>query len=91
MLDFLQLRLKKEIEAVEGQTYRRTVALGQYRGWVSVSPLPARHALRVEFTLSLTPVLPALLRSPARSARPELRNSELRLTRSRILCWHKVS
>ncbi|PZD59818.1 adenosine deaminase, partial [Pantoea ananatis] len=62
MLDFLQLRLMKEIEAVEGQTYRRTVALGQYRGWVSVSPLPARHALCVEFTLSLTPVLPALLR-----------------------------
>jgi AraC family transcriptional regulator of adaptative response / DNA-3-methyladenine glycosylase II len=52
----------KEIEAVEDGCYRRTVALGDYRGWVSVSHLPAKQALQVEFTSSLTPVLPALLR-----------------------------
>lgn len=62
MLSFLQLRLMKEIEAVEDGCYRRTVALGDYRGWVSVSHLPAKQALQVEFTSSLTPVLPALLR-----------------------------
>ena len=62
MLTFLQLRLMKEVEAVEGNIYRRTVALGKYRGWISVSHLPAKNALLVEFTTSLTPVLFALLR-----------------------------
>ncbi|TDS71613.1 DNA-3-methyladenine glycosylase II [Pantoea sp. PNA 14-12] len=62
MLDFLRLRLMNDIEAVDGETYRRTVALGEYRGWVSISHLPAKQALQVEFTRSLTPVLPALLR-----------------------------
>ncbi|MDL4913674.1 MAG: AlkA N-terminal domain-containing protein [Enterobacterales bacterium endosymbiont of Blomia tropicalis] len=62
MLNFLQMRLMKEVEAIEGETYRRTVALGKYRGWISVSHLPAKNALQVTFTTSLIPVLPALLR-----------------------------
>lgn len=61
-LGYLQQRLMKEVEAVEGDVYRRTVALGNYRGWISVSHLAAKNALSVEFSTSLTPVLPALLR-----------------------------
>ena len=62
MLEFLQLRVMKEIESVEDGAYRRTVALGGCRGWISVTHLPQKNALQVTFSTTLTPVLPALLR-----------------------------
>lgn len=62
ILEFLRLRLMKEVEMVDDGHYRRTVALGRYRGWISVSHLPQKNALSVEFTTSLSPVLPSLLR-----------------------------
>ena len=62
ILNFLQQRVMKEVEWVNEGAYHRTVALGAYRGWVRVSHLAAKNALLVQFTTTLTPVLPALLR-----------------------------
>jgi AraC family transcriptional regulator, regulatory protein of adaptative response / DNA-3-methyladenine glycosylase II len=62
ILDFLQQRVMKEVEWVADGVYHRTVALGGCRGWVRVSHDAGKQALRVQFTTSLTPVLPALLR-----------------------------
>jgi len=62
MLEFLEAHVMKQAEWVADGAYHRTVALGGCRGWVRVSALPDKHALQVEFTTSLTPVLPALLR-----------------------------
>lgn len=62
LLAFLRLRAIKGVESVDNQSYARTVRLGEYTGWVCVTQSDKKHALRVEFTHSLTPVLPALLR-----------------------------
>ncbi|WP_309836714.1 AlkA N-terminal domain-containing protein [Pantoea sp. SORGH_AS_0659] len=62
MLDFLQQRVMKEVEWVNEGMYHRTVALGNCRGWVRVSHVAGKQSLKVQFTTSLTPVLPALLR-----------------------------
>lgn len=62
ILDFLQQRVMKEAEWVSEGAYHRTVALGNCRGWVRISHLPDKQALKVQFTTTLTPVLPALLR-----------------------------
>ena len=65
ILDFLQQRVMKQVEWVSEGVYHRTVALGQCRGWVRISHLPEKQALKVQFTTTLTPVLPccALARS----------------------------
>lgn len=62
LLGFLRLRALKGVEAVDDSRYARTVRLGEHRGWISVEHVPGKRALRVTFTHSLTPVLPALLR-----------------------------
>ncbi|ORM73199.1 adenosine deaminase [Pantoea wallisii] len=62
MLTFLQQRVMKEVEWVDDDAYHRTVRLGDCRGWVRVSHLPEKQALKVQFSTTLTPVLPALLR-----------------------------
>lgn len=62
LLDFLRLRALKGIETVDHESYARTVRLGQYTGWVRLSHQPHKNSLRVEFTHSLIPVLPVLLR-----------------------------
>jgi AraC family transcriptional regulator, regulatory protein of adaptative response / DNA-3-methyladenine glycosylase II len=61
MLQFLAGRAIREVEFVSGGTYSRTVRLGDHTGWIKVSNIPAKNALQVEFTHSLTPILPALL------------------------------
>lgn len=61
MLEFLSLRLMKDVEAVDDNSYMRTVKLGNYRGWLRVTAHPHKPALQVEFSHSLVPVLPALL------------------------------
>ena len=61
VLDFLRLRTIKGVEFVTDESYSRTVQMGKHRGWIKVSHAPEKRALMVEFTHSLTPVLPALL------------------------------
>lgn len=61
ILGFLSLRLLKGVEHVEGDCYLRTVQMGQHTGWLKVSHAAQKNALKVEMSLSLTPVLGALL------------------------------
>ncbi|BDH46634.1 AraC family transcriptional regulator [Salmonella enterica subsp. enterica serovar Choleraesuis] len=64
LLDFLHLRSLAGVEWVDmdAQTYSRTVRIGQNRGWIRVANQAQKNALQIEFSHSLTPVLPALLR-----------------------------
>jgi AraC family transcriptional regulator of adaptative response / DNA-3-methyladenine glycosylase II len=82
VLVFLAARALKGIEHVTDSAYARTVQLGEAKGWIRVTPSRKKHALMVEFTHSLTPVLPALL-SRVRAlfdlnARPDLIAKHLR-------------
>jgi AraC family transcriptional regulator of adaptative response / DNA-3-methyladenine glycosylase II len=61
ILAFLAARALKGIEHVTDSSYARTVQLGKARGWIKVTQSKKKHALMVEFTHTLTPVLPALL------------------------------
>lgn len=61
ILHFLGTRAVKGVECVEDDAYLRTVRLGAHCGWIRVRHAPAKRALLVELTRSLTPVLPALL------------------------------
>jgi len=61
VLAFLAARELKGIEHVTEDSYARTVQLGTAKGWIRVTQSPKHHTLRVEFTHSLAPVLPALL------------------------------
>ena len=61
MLAFLAARAIKGVEHVTDSSYARTVQLGEAKGWISVTRSPVKHTLLVEFTHSLTPVLPTLL------------------------------
>ena len=61
MLEFLRVRAIKTVELVNGDSYSRTVRLGKHTGWISITHTPMKRALQVEFSHSLTPVLPALL------------------------------
>ncbi len=60
MLEFLSGRCTAGVEQVEAGAYRRTVRIGDLRGWVSVTADPARPALRVEASDSLAPERRAL-------------------------------
>jgi AraC family transcriptional regulator of adaptative response / DNA-3-methyladenine glycosylase II len=62
VLAFLAGRALKGVEHVTASSYARTVALGGARGWIRVTQMKKKHGLLVEFTHTLTPVLPALLR-----------------------------
>jgi AraC family transcriptional regulator of adaptative response / DNA-3-methyladenine glycosylase II len=61
MLGFLAARALRGVEQVTDISYARTVRLGDAKGWIRVTQAKSQHALAVEFTHSLTPVLPALL------------------------------
>ena len=61
MLDFLAARAITGVEAVEDRTYLRTVALRKHRGWLRVGRAENGHALSVDLSPSLTPVLPNVL------------------------------
>jgi AraC family transcriptional regulator of adaptative response / DNA-3-methyladenine glycosylase II len=61
LLAFLGARALTGVEQVIGDAYARTVQLGTVRGLMRVTHARQRHALLVEFTHSLTPMLPALL------------------------------
>jgi AraC family transcriptional regulator, regulatory protein of adaptative response / DNA-3-methyladenine glycosylase II len=62
MLAFLAARALTGVEHVTDRSYARTVQLGDATGWIRITQAKTRHALLVEFTHGLTPVLPALLR-----------------------------
>jgi AraC family transcriptional regulator, regulatory protein of adaptative response / DNA-3-methyladenine glycosylase II len=76
ILTFLAARALKGIEHVTDGSYARTVQLGDAKGWIRVTQSKKKHALMVELTHSLTPVLPALLRRVRAlfdlNARPDL-------------------
>ena len=61
VLAFLAARALTGVEHVTGESYARTVRLGKATGWIRVTHAPKQHALLVEFTHTLSPVLPALL------------------------------
>jgi len=61
MLRFLGARATAGVEAVSGQQYRRTVAIGSSRGWLCVEPAQACDALVVELPTSVSRELPAIL------------------------------
>jgi AraC family transcriptional regulator of adaptative response / DNA-3-methyladenine glycosylase II len=62
VLAFLRARALAGVEHVTDSSYARTVQIGKAKGWIRVTQSKnKRHALLVEFTHSLTPVLPALL------------------------------
>jgi AraC family transcriptional regulator of adaptative response / DNA-3-methyladenine glycosylase II len=82
ILAFLAARALKGVEYVTDDAYARTVCLGDAKGWIRVTHSRPKRALMVEFTHSLTPVLPALL-SRLRAlfdlnARPDLIAKHLR-------------
>ncbi len=76
ILSFLEARALTGIEHVTESSYARTVQLGNATGWIKVTQSRKKHVLLVEFTHSLTPVLPALLTRVRAlfdlSARPDL-------------------
>jgi AraC family transcriptional regulator of adaptative response / DNA-3-methyladenine glycosylase II len=76
MLEFLSARTMKDVEFVNREGYARTIRLGRHQGWVRITHGPEKRVLMVEFTHSLTPVLPALLGRLRHlfdlSARPDL-------------------
>ena len=61
LLRFLEARTLVGVELIQDGAYLRTVALGAHSGWLRVTHAPAKRALMVELTHSLTPALPALL------------------------------
>jgi AraC family transcriptional regulator of adaptative response / DNA-3-methyladenine glycosylase II len=61
MLAFLKARQLSGVEWVADDSYARTVRLGDRTGWIRVTEAKGKRALAVEFTHSLSPVLPALL------------------------------
>ncbi len=61
ILAFLAGRALKGIEHVTDRWYARTVKLGEATGWIQVTQSRKRHALMIEFSHTLAPVLPALL------------------------------
>jgi AraC family transcriptional regulator of adaptative response / DNA-3-methyladenine glycosylase II len=61
LLDFLGRRLYAGVEAVEGETYLRTVNLAGRMGWIRVHHEPLRHALVVEIAPGLGRAIPSVL------------------------------
>lgn len=61
MLNFLQERMIKDVEYVTDSFYARTIRIDTHTGWIKVTHTPEKRALMMEFTHSLTPVLPILL------------------------------
>ena len=61
LLAFLRDRQLKGVEWVGDDFYARTVRLGNSRGWLKVTNAETKRALMLQFSQSLSPVLPALL------------------------------
>jgi AraC family transcriptional regulator of adaptative response / DNA-3-methyladenine glycosylase II len=82
VLAFLKARELKSVEWVTESFYARTVHLGGRKGWIRATRAKKKNELMLEFTHSLTPVLPALLRRVRDlfdlDARPDLISRQLR-------------
>ena len=81
-LHFLKARELKGVEWITEDFYARSVLLGDCKGWIKVTQVTKKNALMVEFSHTLTPVLPGLL-SRVRdlfdlNARPDIINKHLR-------------
>jgi AraC family transcriptional regulator of adaptative response / DNA-3-methyladenine glycosylase II len=61
LLEYLRLRAIPGVEMADGTHYRRTVAIGEYQGWIAVSPGKRDNALNVEISPSLAPVIGAVI------------------------------
>jgi AraC family transcriptional regulator of adaptative response / DNA-3-methyladenine glycosylase II len=61
LLAYLRLRAIPGVEWVDGTHYRRTVAIGDIRGWIAVSRAKSGVALEVEMSPSLAPVIGAII------------------------------
>jgi AraC family transcriptional regulator of adaptative response / DNA-3-methyladenine glycosylase II len=61
LLEYLRLRAIPGVEAVHGTHYRRTVEIGEHRGWISVSLAKSGLALDVEVSPALGPVIGAVI------------------------------
>lgn len=61
MLHFLAARATPGVESVETDRYLRTIAIGEHRGWVAVGGTRSGEALSVDVSVSLVPVLMAVL------------------------------
>lgn len=81
LLRFLRTRTLKGVEHIGEDSYLRTIKLGTHTGWIHVRHAPAKRALTIELTHSLTPVLPTLLGRLRNvfdlSARPDLISEQL--------------
>lgn len=81
MLRFLRARAGDRRESIADTAYRRTVRIGKHAGWICIRHDSDRRALLMQFTHSLTPVLPALLNRVRNlfdlSARPDIITSHL--------------
>jgi AraC family transcriptional regulator of adaptative response / DNA-3-methyladenine glycosylase II len=60
-LSFLLSRGAAGVECAQGQRYVRTARLDEHSGWFSAEPVPGQHALRIEVSYGLMPVLAPLL------------------------------
>jgi AraC family transcriptional regulator of adaptative response / DNA-3-methyladenine glycosylase II len=82
VLAFLAARELKGSEWVTDRFYARTVQLGDRKGWIKVTQANKKNSLLLEFTHSLTPVLPALLTRVRGlfdlNARPDIISRQLR-------------
>jgi AraC family transcriptional regulator of adaptative response / DNA-3-methyladenine glycosylase II len=61
VLAFLTARMLKGVEWISDDSYARTVCIGRAKGWIRVRHVPKQRTLLVEFSHTLTPVLPALM------------------------------
>lgn len=62
LTDFLCGRQVRGVEALDGKRYLRALQVGNCAGWVTVEPSEsAKHALRVEVSAGLRPVLPEVV------------------------------
>jgi AraC family transcriptional regulator of adaptative response / DNA-3-methyladenine glycosylase II len=85
LLDFLAVRAIPGVELVQNLSYLRTVAIGDSRGWLRVSPVADRTVLLVELPTDLVAVLPEVLTRLRQlfdlDARPDMIAAHLRTDR----------
>lgn len=79
ILNFLTNRRLEGVEYIENDKYFRTVCLGKFKGWISVSHLPQKNSIEVAISAKLIPTLPLLLNRLRYifdlNARPDVINS----------------
>lgn len=61
VLDFLRAREMKGVEWVTENAYARTIHLGNVKGWIRITHAEEKNSLLLEFSHTVTSVLPSLL------------------------------